>query len=791
MAKSTAVPMPRQRLPYSQKTKPWRKSNLDHADGHSVYHSERVRQSLHNKLINLNLYNGYVDVKDIHRTLNPMGTDASYVPDNIPHHPIMVPKIDLLVGEEINRQFDFTALVTNPDAISSKEEAKKEFLNQRVAEFIQGNYQDPQEIERKLAELEKDIHTWQDKKELLANRILRHYWEEQNFSKKFNECFKDALINAEEIAQVDIEHGEPVMYKLNNMKVHSVRSGNSDRIEDSDLIIIEDHWSPGRIIDVFHDELKPSDIDSILEYSTSKSGNDDYTDDDSNHLFLRDGIGSDNTVDPYLGIAEVNGHSFSTNYTDTEGNIRVLRVYWKSQKKMQKVKYYDEMGDVQEKLRSEEYIVDKDAGEEAETMWVNESWEGTKVGKDIYINMRPRKIQYTKLTNPSYTHFGIIGEIYNTNQGRAVSLVDRMKNYQYMYDVLWDRTNKGIAKNYGKILELDLARVPDGWEVEKWMHFAVVNGIAVIDSFKEGNKGSATGKLAGNMNNTKGYLDMETGGYIQQHISLLEYIKMEMGEISGVSEQRQGQISNRETARGVQTSVNQSSHITEWWYMKHEDFKKRVLTAFLETAKIAFRENPKKAQYILDDQSIEILNTDEGFTEADYGIVITSSQKTKELEQTMKELVQAFMQNGGNFSTVMDIYLSPSLSDMRRKIEKVENDNKEAERMQAEQQNKLQELQIKAEQEQAQAERDLKKYEIDTKATVEMQKAVISAGQGLNDGVEDPTAELKLEVDRQKMLNDHLEKMKALDQELSMHKDKMVIEQKKITATKNKPASKS
>jgi hypothetical protein len=41
------------------------------------------------------------------------------------------------------------------------------------------------------------------------------------------------------------------------------------------------------------------------------------------------------------------------------------------------------------------------------------------------------------------------------------------------------------------------------------------------------------------------------------------------------------------------------------------------------------------------------------------------------------------------------------------------------------------------------------------------------------------------------MLNDHLEKMKDLDQQLAMHKDKMVIEQKKITATKNKPASKS
>ena len=168
------------------------------------------------------------------------------------------------------------------------------------------------------------------------------------------------------------------------------------------------------------------------------------------------------------------------------------------------------------------------------------------------------------------------------------------------------------------------------------------------------------------------------------------------------------------------------------------------------------------------------------------------SKKTKELEQTMKELAQAFMQNGGNFSTVMDIYLSPSLADMRRKIERVEEDVKDAERMQSEQQNKLAEAQLKAQQEGEQQDRDLKKYEIDTKATVELQKAVISAGQNTNtDGIENPIEERKLDLDKDKAKNDHLEKMKKLNDDMLMHKDKMVVEQKKITAAKSKPVAKS
>lgn len=796
MAKHFSVQLPRQRLSYSKKTKKWRKENVDFADQHSFYHNDKVRQSLQNKIANLNLYNGFVDSRDIQKVLNPYGLDASFVPDNIPHHPIMVPKIDLLVGEEINRRTDYTAVVTNPDAISRKEMEKRDFVKQVLAEIIQGSQdKDDKQIEAELVELDRDLKTWQDSRELMANRILKHYEAEQNFRIKFNNGFKKALIMGEEIYQVDIENNEPVLNELNPLKVRSVRSGNSSKVEDSDLIIIEDHWSPGRIIDVFYEELKPADIDSITEYSTAKSRG-EYTDDANNHLFLRDTV-EYNTVDDYLAIAELNGHYFKSDYTDAEGNIRVLRVYWKSQKKVLKVKYYDENGDVQYKLRSEEYVVDKLMGEEAETLWINECWEGTKIGKDIYINMRPRKVQYTKLNNPSYGHFGIIGEVYNTNQGRAVSLVDRMKNYQYFYDILWDRLNKGIQKNYGKILELDLASIPDNWEVDKWLHFAVVNGIAVKDSFKEGNKGAATGKLAGNMQASKGYLDLETGSYIQQHIQLLEYVKMEMGEIAGISKQREGQINNRETVGGVERSVNQSSHITEWWFMKHEDVKKRVLTAFLETAKIALKGNNKKIQYILDDQSIQILNLDgEEFSELDFGIAITGSSRTKELMETMKQLSQAFLQNGGSFSTVMDIYLSPSIADMRRKIERAEQDALEAQNAQAEQNNKIQEAMMKAEQEQRQADRDLKKYEADLKASTEIQKAIISATKDTGgDAIEDDgisnLEEEKVDISREKIKLDHLEKMKKLNQDWEIHLDKMKREDKKIAVSRTKSTSSS
>lgn len=795
-----SISQPPQRLSFSKKTKGWRKGNIDHADRFSLYHNEGVRQTLRNKVVNLNLYNGIVSVADMKETVNPYDVDAQFIPDNIPHHPIAVPKINLLVGEEIKRRFDWTVTVTNPDAISKKENDRKTYLMSRIVEFLQSNYED-EELDNKMKDLEKFMkYEWQDVREKMANQILKHYWEEQKFQYIFNDGFKDALIFAEEIYQVDIVNDEPILTKLNPLKVRTVRSGNSNRIEDANIIVIEDHWDPAKIVDTFYQELKPKDINAIMNY-TSRTAKGEYSDDQNNHVLLRDSIDSNFLIDDYINVAQINGHTFGSDYTDTDGNIRVLRVYWKSYKKVKKVKFYDEDGDVDYKIMSEDYVIDETLGEESTDLWVNEIWEGTKIGTDIYLQMKPKSVQYNRLENASKCHAGIIGQIYNTNQGRGVSLMDRCKNYQYLYDAVWDRLNKAIATNYGKIFELDISKIPNNWEVEKWLHFAIVNKIAVVDSFKEGNHGASTGKLAGSMNTVGGRsIDMETGNYIQQHIQLLQFIKNEMGEIAGVTAQREGQISNRETLGGVERSVNQSSHITEYWFSQHEDVKLRVLSAFLETAKVALKgKNNKKAQFILDDQTIQTLNLDTDlFCEADYGVVATNSSKAIELEQFLKQNSQAFIQNGGGLSTVMDIFLSPSLMDMRRKIEIAEDEINSRNAKQAEDANKLEqqrlEQEVQLENLKLQLDESKNIRDNETKLQIaEMKESNNLDDDSDNDGLGDRVEQGKLQLDRDKFNSDNrksqqdlLLKMKALDNDMKKHNDNVKLKQRQINKTNSK-----
>lgn len=785
---------PRQRLPYSKKNKEWRKSNLDYSDKYSFYNDEGVRRTFKNKVINYNLYNGILDMQDLTEVVNPHHLEASYVPQQIPHVPIIVPKIDLLVGEEIKRRFDWSVIVTNPDAITKKEEDKKTFLFQKLSQMLEANYQDD-ELKQKMDELGKHMkYTWQDLREKMANQILRHYWQELKFAEKFTNGFKDALLVAEELYIVDISHGEPTIDRLNPLKVHAIRTGNSNRLEDADIIIMEDHKSPNQLVDEYYDELKPEEIDYLLDYST-RSGKGTYSEDYDNHTLFRDRTDSAGIFDSMSMVAELNGHYFNSNYTDENGNIRELRVRWKSLRRVKKIKFYDEYGDTQFRFESEEYSPDKVIGEESTDFWISEGWEGVKLGKDIYLKMRPLQVQYVKANNPSRGHLGIIGQIYNTNQGKAVSLVDRAKNFQYMYDVMFDRLNKAISTNYGKILELDLAKVPANWEIEKWMHFAVVNKIAVVDSFKEGQHGQSTGKLAGNMNSVGGRaIDMETGAYIQQHIQLLEFIKMEMSELCGVSRQREGQISNRETVGGVERSVNQSSHITEYWFMQHETVKIRVLEAFLETAKIALKDvENKKVQYILDDQTIEVLNMEgESFAESDYGLLVSNTPKIIELEQAIKQYAQSFIQNGGSMSTIMDIYFSPSLMDMRRKLEIAEETMQQNASAQAEASNKTQQ-----EANAAMADLENRKLELEdlknqrdneTKIYIAELGQEVDKDSVTDDGIGDPLDQEKFQLDINKARSDYNLRLRALDNDMSKHKDNVELkkESNQISRIKKK-----
>ena len=777
---SEFINLPPQQLPFHRKTKKWRKQIVDWADSKTFFNYSPVRNSVIHKKINYDLLNGKLHMQDLEMVINPENQSAGFIPDKIQHYPIMNSKLNVLRGEESKRVFDFRVIITNPNSISEIENAKKEELLQRLQQMMANSAQSEEEFNQELEKL-NDYFTyeWQDYREIRANALLNHYVKEYNMPLLFNNGFMDAMTVGEEIYQCDIVGGEPVIMKVDPLKIRIFKSGYSNKIEDADMIILEDYWSPGQVIDTFYDVLTQKDIEYIEKapYTLGQASTDsmDNIDDRAgfvNNYMIGDEITSQEGFfwDP-LGTAD--GVNSSLLPFDMVGNIRVLRVYWKSRRRIKKVKSYDpETGEEMFNFYPETYVINKDNGEEEQILYINEAWEATKIGEKIYVNMRPKVVQYNKLSSPSRCHFGIVGSIYNLNGNRPFSLVDMMKNYNYLYDVVHDRLNKFMAKNWGKILRLDIAKIPKGWNIEKWMYYAKANGLAVEDSFREGNIGAATGKLAGAMNNaSSGIIDAEFGNSIQSQINLLEFIKMEMSDVAGISRQREGQISNRETVGGVERATLQSSHITEYLFIQHDDVKKRALECFLETAKIALKGRSKKFQYILSDSSMRVMDIDgDEFAESDYGLLVDNGQGTQELSQKLDMLAQAALQNQTlSFSTIMKLYNSSSLAEKQRVVEnderKIQERNAQAQQQQLEVQQ--QEAQMKQEAEMAKMELEdtLNQRDNETKILVAQIAASVKVNQGDTDGIQEPMSEeareklkeqirqfnAKLELDRERL----------------------------------------
>lgn len=717
MAYNAIGGFPPQQLTFNKKGKAWRKKNVDFGDNHSLLHYHLTRKSVFAMKTNYDLINGKIHMNDMKALINPYHIDASFIPDNIQHYPVINSKLEVLRGEESKRLFDFRVVVTNPTAVSEMEEEKNNQVNAMLQQMLMDSSQSEEDFNKEM-EKQADYFTYeyQDKREVRGNLLLNHYMKELDIPQLFNQGFVDAYTVGEEAYHCDIVGGEPFIEKIDPIKMRVIKSGSSNCIEDADMIVLEDYWNPGRIIDTYWDQLSKKDIEALENSTDNQSNANPYTDSMDN-LDPRYGFVPNVSVDT-AGDAAIDPLSLFDNTYDTSflpydmnGNVRVLRVYWKSRRQIKKVKSYNpETGEEEFNFYPENYYCDPDKGEEEQTFWVNEAWEGTKIGKDIYVNMRPRPIQYNRLSNPSRCHFGIVGSIYNINGDEPFSLVDIMKPYAYLYDIFHDKLNKTLAKNMGKIVKMDFAKVPKGWDVDKWLYYINVNNIAVEDSFKEGDIGVATGKLAGAMNNnSSGVIDASLSNETQQYINVLEWISTKIGELAGISKQREGQVSNRETVGGVERATLQSSMITERLFFTHDSVKKRALECFLETAKIALKGRKKKFDYILGDGSKKLMEIDgDEFAECDYGLVVDNSNGTMELNQKLDTLAQAALQNQLlDFSSIMRLYTTKSTAEKQRIVEANEKRKREEAMQQQQQQQQLQEQQMQQQAQIAQAQQEM------------------------------------------------------------------------------------
>lgn len=685
---------PQQRLPDSQKGDKWRRQHLDWADRNmSLSANNGVAATMRNKRINYDLVNGRIDMEDVALILNASGVENATIPDEIQHYPIMNGKLEVLRGEETQRRFEWRCVCTNQNAVSDIERKKSEELYASIQNLIRAGSQDEEDFRARLQAVDREFrYDWQDQREIRANALLNHFMNVNNTHNTFSEGFMDACTVAEEAYWCHIAGGKPVLERLNPRKLYSWRSGSSNRMEDADVLVYEDWWQPGRIQTYFYDQLSKKDMEYIDKLSNGSAAEDG---DETKHFVSRNSILADQGI--VNGDNFISGRAASAN-SDTDGNIRVIHMWWKSYRQIKRVKRYDQItGEEEYEFVSNDYQPDEYTGEEVKEYWVAEAWEGWKIGSDVYVGIKPCELQFNTMENPSECHFGVIGNYYNVNEDRVFSLVDILKPFAYNYDVIHQRLQEALEMDFGQAYELDLAGLPDEMDMDKFMYYLRKHHLAVKDSFKEGNEGRAKNVLAGNFaSNSRGVVGSNNAQYIASQLQMLEFIMNEMSRACGITPQREGMVQNRETVGGVERATLQSSYITEWLFSQHADLKRRVLNCMLEVLKQSQRGKNITFPYTLSDGSMAVMTIPgDEFAENNYGIIVDNSPYTQKLTSQLETIAQAAMQTQSiSLSSIMRIFTSKSVSETIRNIQAEEEENIRRQQMQAQREQEIAQAQL-------------------------------------------------------------------------------------------------
>ena len=768
VTKGGATSFPHQKRSRTEKGKKFYKDCIDSAEVivDSSY-SMGIRASMEEKISNYNLINDIVDPKEINKVINPHKIEAEFYED-YRNYPLINPFINVLIGEERRRFFTPLVTLTNPDLVNIKINESTAMLNEFILKKVTAGIVDEQELSREIqAQGKWQNFNYRDKRERMATQIVQYGYNILNMKEEFSRAFEDLLIAGEEIAIADILGGEPVLRKGNPLNMFTLRSGESYKFEDSDLIIEASYVPVGQAIDDHFDELTPANIKKLEEgYSYNTEAN--------SRLFTRSlrhkEINLDSLIAQVGGIGEViNASKQATSYFgggfDEFGNVKKVRVVWRGMRKLGVMTYLDENGDEQKQYVDETFPIDEEGGDQVKWIWVGEWYEGTKLADDIYIKMGPRKVQFRSMDNPSKCSPGIVGTIFNVNSSVSKSLISLAKPYQLTYNYFMHKLWEEIRTYKGKIAKIQTSMIPDGWTMDQFLYYIEQMKIAFEDPFNQGNKGAALGKLAGNMNQSGGSIEIGDPNIIKQLLEILNFLELRLQDVTGITPQRKGAIEERETVGGVERSVTQSSMSTEKFFSVHDNFKVRALEAYLETAKIAWKDNKFKRQFILDDGSQAVLDFDgEVFNETEYGVHLTTASTDMEMMQTLRSLVQPFLQNGGSLSMVMDLYRSKDPASLQRKLESYEQQVREDAARQAQQQAEFQQKQMEQmaalEQEKlAQIERASVR-DSDIKIEVALIQAESAEGDGEIEETEDPFKERETQV-KEDSLSETIRKNRA------------------------------
>jgi len=783
---------------------------------------------------NYDLMKGILRMEDFYqenevKSFTDMLTADLGLPAYVKMYSIITTPVNELVGEITKRPDTFRVKAFDDDSKSEElefktgilqeyvlQEAKKRIL-EKVA--MEGEEIDDEQLEQMTMEEVKDeLDSYTSVAEKWANHVLTCQKAEFNLKEKSEDAFRDMLISGREYYHIyednsklgyNIEVANPkntwflttpdrkYISDPTGRAIGAYAAGTVQVMELSEIIESVPDLTKEEI-----DHLRSSLQDyGLINVRESNLGNPDVTPgidsvtyDTYDPLVLQTRMmiesemkENNDGLKDFLGLTS-NVSSFGYKYV-------VVRSYWLSKKKIGKLIYTDEMGNEQSTLVDESYKSGTIPTQQSlEWGWINQWYQGTKVGPDIY-HIKPYKL---------LNYCPIIGITYEVKNTESKSLVDLMKPFQVIYNVCMNQLYKLLEKEVGKVYLTSIRHVPipkdgdaqdalDVWEME-----ARNRGVVFIDDSPENLKSPSSF-------NQHREIDLTRTQEIQSRYNLAQQIKAECWELIGMSRQRMGDVSASESATGTQAAITQSYSQTEPLFVAHEYVMGQLYQAIIDASLYVESSKPQSTlSYITSEGEsafVQVNGSDLKFR--DLKVFLTNRPEDTQMFNELRQLAQPLMQNGGSLYDVIELYSSKSMRQMK-KVFKTLRDQQiamEQQKAQQEQQRIEQQGQIaEAQMAQAQSMKDQEvaneNYQNELDRINKKEIALIAAESKsgpLSDldvsGVPDVLEISKLSNDQMKAAKDYEIKMAQINSDNRKEMQKLQLEREKLQVDRENQAN--
>ena len=345
---------------------------------------------------------------------------------------------------------------------------------------------------------------------------------------------------------------------------------------------------------------------------------------------------------------------------------------------------------------------------ETDSNYTMQRYNCIRIGEEFYILRGQDNNVIRCQDNPNYCTLTVNGVYFLNRARQPYSLILKCAHLQDQYDVLNYYRDAILANSGVKGSIIDISMIPTflgpeyAARIQKWIAYKK-QGTMLIDTAQEGRNENGNAPLNTIFN---GYDESLPAQVIQAIDLTIQSIENTVSSITGVFRERLNGIEQHDAVTNIKQGVTNSFTITKPIFQQMDLVVNQLLTDCLNEAKIVYKKGIT-GTLILGEKYQKIFTAlPEHYTLTDYDIHIISSTDIMQDMQTIKSTLPDLIKSGlVSADIIFEALTSKSLTDLKYKVQKAIEKQKE-------ENNQMQQLQSKLEetsQQLQQAQQELQK----------------------------------------------------------------------------------